>query len=249
MEWREEAIVLGVKRLGETSVIAEIMTRERGRVLGVVRGGRSRSQRAVLQPGNSIDVVWRARLDEHLGALTVEPVTLRAAALMEMPTALHGIQLLAAHMRLLPERDAHPRLYDDLAAFLEAPDDAEVAGLRVLRFEVALLEDLGFGLDLEACALTGLRSGLAFVSPRTGRAVTAVAGEPWKDKLLPLPAILTPDADQDTVEPAGLETGFALTRHFLDRNLWTPRGMDEPGARSAFLAALVRRMAPLETTS
>ncbi|WP_185983072.1 DNA repair protein RecO [Aureimonas mangrovi] len=239
MEWRDRAIILGVRRHGETSAVAELMTRERGRHLGLVRGGRSRRQQPVLQPGNEIEATWRARLDEHLGAMTVEPVALRAALLMESPLALHGVQLVAAHLRLLAEREPHPRLYDALAAILEALD--EVAGLprMILGFEVALLEDMGFGLDLECCALTGAREGLAYVSPRTGRAVTAEAGEPWRDKLLPLPVLMT---EEERMIPAGEEAGqlaqgYALTGHFLARHLWEPRNLPEPAPRRAFLAA------------
>lgn len=239
MEWRAEAIVLGVRRLGETSVIAEIITRDNGRILGLVRGGRSRERRAVLQPGNTIDAVWRARLDEHLGSLVVEPVTLRAAAIMESPAALHGVQLLAAHLRLLPERDPHPRLFDSLVAFLDAATQGVALGERALRFEVALLEDLGFGLDLETCALTGAHEGLAYVSPRTGRAVTAAAGAPWQDKLLALPGVLTrTDVPEDATTSRELLQGFELTAHFLARDLWLPRGLSEPNVRSAFIASL-----------
>ncbi len=158
MEWREEGIVLGVRRQGETSVVAEVMTRSRGRHLGLVRGGRSRRLQPVLQPGNTVDATWRARLDEHLGFMTVEPVTLRAARLMESAVGLYGIQLLAAHLRLLPERDAHPRLFDTLALIVEHLDDPVAAGSLILRFEIALLEELGFGLDLETCAATGGRT-------------------------------------------------------------------------------------------
>lgn len=238
MEWREEAIVLGIRRLGETSVVAEVITRERGRIQGLVRGGRSRERRALLQPGNTIDAVWRARLDEHLGTLLVEPVTLRAAAIMESPAALHGAQLLASHLRLLPERDPHPRLYDGLVEFLDAATRQEALGELALRFEIALLEDLGFGLDLESCALTGAQNGLAYVSPRTGRAVTAAAGEPWQDKLLPLPALLTSTDPSPELLPHDLSQGFALTGHFLARDLWQPRGLEEPNVRGGFIASL-----------
>ena len=244
MEWREEAIVLGLRRLGETSVIAEIVTRERGRIQGLVRGGRSRERRAVLQPGNTIDAVWRARLDEHMGTLLVEPVSLRAAAIMESPAALHGTQLLASHLRLLPERDPHPRLFDGLVAFLDAATRHAALGELALRFEIALLEDLGFGLDLESCALTGVQEGLAYVSPRTGRAVTAAAGEPWQDRLLPLPALLTNADRSAAVLPSDLSQGFALTRHFLARDLWQPRGLEEPNVRGAFIASIGVQRAP-----
>ena len=163
MEWREEGIVLGVRRQGETSAVAEVMTRERGRHLGLVRGGRSRRLQPVLQPGNQVEATWRARLDEHLGFMTVEPVQLRAARLMESAVGLHGIQLLAAHIRLLPERDPHPRLYDAIQTIVAHLEEPLLAGALILRVEVMLLEDLGFGLGLDTCAASGRRDDLVYV--------------------------------------------------------------------------------------
>ncbi|MBO0905734.1 DNA repair protein RecO [Jiella sonneratiae] len=238
MEWREEAIVLGVRRHGETSVIAEVMTRGRGRHLGIVRGGRSRRQQPVLQPGNSVEASWRARLDEHMGTFLIEPVTLRAASLIESAAALNAIQLAAAHLRLLPERDPHPRLYDGLSVIVEHLDAPHKAAALMLRFEIALLEELGFGLDLARCAATGQRHDLVYVSPRTGRAVSREAGAPWHDRLLPLPQFL---AEEGSAEDAGaLAQAFQLTGYFLARNVFTPRGIKEPDARHGLLAALGR---------
>lgn len=242
MEWREAAILLGVRRLGETSVIAEVMTRDRGRHLGVVRGGRSRRQQPVLQPGNEVDATWRARLDEHMGSLTLEPIAMRAARLMEAPVGLHGIQLLAAHLRLLPERDPHPRLYDGLKIIVAELVDPLAAGELVLRFELALLEELGFGLDLATCAATGGRQDLVYVSPKSGRAVSAAAGRPYHDRLLALPAFLgLPGARADE---AALADGFRLTRYFLGRHVWGPRGIEEPPSRERMLAAVGRGLGP-----
>ncbi|MBB3934553.1 DNA repair protein RecO [Aureimonas phyllosphaerae] len=243
MEWREEGIVLGVRRQGETSVVAEVMTRSRGRHLGLVRGGRSRRLQPVLQPGNTVDATWRARLDEHLGFMTVEPVHLRAARLMESAVGLYGIQLLAAHLRLLPERDAHPRLFDTLALIVEHLDDPVAAGSLILRFEIALLEELGFGLDLETCAATGGRDDLVYVSPKSGRAVSRDAGEPWRDRLLPLPAFLKGD-----VSPASADVaeGFRMTGFFLARHVWEPRAIKEPDARVGTLGVIARSRASAE---
>lgn len=236
MEWREAGIVLGLRRHGETSVIAEIMTRSRGRHLGVVRGGRSRRLQPVLQPGNEVEATWRARLDEHLGTFVVEPVELRAARLMESAVALHGIQLLAAHLRLLPERDPHPRLFDGLTLILEHFDDPLRTGELVVRFEAALLEDLGFGLDLASCAATGRIDDLAYVSPKSGRAVSREAGEPWRDKLLALPAFLS-DVSQRP-EPRAVADGLRLTGYFLARHVWSPRALEEPVSRAGLIAAV-----------
>ena len=238
MEWREEGIVLGVRRQGETSAVAEIMTRDRGRHLGLVRGGRSRKLQPVLQPGNQVEATWRARLDEHLGFMTVEPVQLRAAHLMESAIGLHGIQLLAAHIRLLPERDPHPRLYDAIQTIVSHLATPLLAGALILRFEVMLLEDLGFGLDLECCAASGRRDDLVYVSPKAGRAVSREAGEPWKDRLLPLPGFLI--GAHETLSGDSLVDGFRMTRFFLARHVWEPRAIDEPVSRNGTLGAIER---------
>lgn len=238
MEWRERALILGVRRHGETSVVVELMTPSRGRHLGLVRGGRSRRQQPLLQPGNEVEATWRARLDEHLGAFTLEPLVLRAASLMADPLALHGVQLLAAHLRLLAERESHMRLYQDVLGLLAAFEGRSEDGPGLLRFEMTLLEELGFGLDLDSCAVTGASEGLAYVSPKTGRAVTAEAGEPWKDRLLPLPPCLT---QPGIVGLDDLMAGFRLTGHFLSRHFWEPRAMGEPESRRAYLMALSRR--------
>lgn len=169
MQWQDEAIILGVKRHGETSVIAEVMTRLRGRHLGMVRGGRSRSMQPVLQAGNRVDVIWRARLDDHLGEFRIEPLQLRAAQLMETATAVYGVQAMGALLRLLPERDPHPHLYQALDVILDNLHDPVDAGELFVRFELAVLNDLGFGLDLTECAATGLRTDLIYVSPKTGK--------------------------------------------------------------------------------
>ncbi|MCR4267934.1 DNA repair protein RecO [Nitratireductor sp. ZSWI3] len=239
MEWRDEGIILGARRHGETSVILETMTAAHGRHLGLVKGGRSRRMQPLLQPGNRVELVWRARLDEHLGLFQVEPVELNAARILASACAVYGIQLLAAHLRLMPERDPHAGLYESLKIIMSHLDDPAIAGALVVRFELALLDELGFGLDLAQCALTGSRSGLAYVSPKSGRAVTQAAGAPWRDRLLPLPPFLVGDAGAPA-DGEAVEQAFRLTGFFFQRNVYEPRGMDEPDARGGFLAALAR---------
>ena len=236
MQWTDEAIVIGTRRHGETSLIAELMTRSHGRHLGLVRGGRSRRLRPVLQPGNGINATWRARLDEHLGTLSVEPMADRAARLMDSAGAVYGIQAMAALVRLLPEREAHPRLYEHLSVTLDAFEAPVLAAALVARFEVRLLEDLGFGLDLDSCAVTGSNDDLAYVSPKTGRAVTRSAGEPYQQRLLPLPAFLLDHAAVDDPSVSDVSAAFRLTGYFLARHVFDPRGVEMPQARTTFVS-------------
>jgi len=243
MQWSDEGIIIGTRRHGETSLIVELMTPGHGRHLGLVRGGRSRRQQPVLQPGNSVVAIWRARLDEHLGTFTLESTRQRAARLIERPSGLYGILTLAALLRLLPERDPHPRLYEGLEAILDYLDDPLTAADMVVRFELKLLDDLGFGLDLEQCAATGTNDDLAYVSPRTGRAVCRSAGDPYREKLLPLPSFLLLPPSESQPTPAEVAEGFRLTGYFLARHVYEPRGIEPPDARASLAALASRRMA------
>lgn len=238
MQWTDEGLVLGTRSHGEASVILELYTRNHGRHLGLVRGGRSRRLSAALQPGNSVQATWQARLDEHLGTYAVEPTRSRVAALIDHRAGIAGVTLLSALARLLPERDPHPGFYEALLVVADALDDPTLSGPLMVRLELAVLEELGFGLDLSACAATGDVSDLVYVSPKTGRAVSAGAGAPYAERLLPLPAFLvgSGSADQEDVE-----AGFVLTGHFLDRHVFEPRGLPVPEARGSFIAAVTRR--------
>jgi DNA repair protein RecO (recombination protein O) len=240
MQWTDEGIVLGVKRHGETSGILELMTLGHGRHLGLVRGGFSSRLKPVLQPGNSVSATWRARLDEHLGTYTVEPLALRAAGFFASPHAVYGVTHLAALMRLLPERDPHKGLFDALGGILDRLDDASVAAPMVVRFELQLLAELGFGLDLTACAATGAQDELDYVSPKSGRAVSRAAGSPYADRMLRLPAFLR----EPLAEPQGrdLADGFALTGFFLTRHVLEPRELTLADERAHFIAALERAL-------
>ena len=238
MEWIDEGIVLGVKRHGEANGILELMTREHGRHLGLVRGGFGSRMKPILQPGNTLSATWRARLDEHLGNYTVEGVNLRAANFFAASHAIYGVSHLAALMRLLPERDPHVGLYAEFSELLDRLDDAAVAAPMVVRFELLVLSEFGFGLDLTQCASTGARSDLIYVSPKSGRAVSREAGEPYADRMLPLPAFLR---DRAAVPAGGdLADGFALTGFFLERYLLEPRGLTLFDERAHFIASLLR---------
>jgi DNA repair protein RecO (recombination protein O) len=242
MQWTDEGVILGTRRHGETSLIVELMTPAHGRYLGLVKGGRSPRQQAVLQPGNGVRAVWRARLSEHLGNWTLEPVSSRAARLMGSATGLYGLQLLAAHLRLLPERDPHPHLYTALNAILDDLEEPISAGELLVRFEIELLNDLGIGLDLTRCAATGTADNLAFVSPRTGRAVSRDAGAAYAEKLLALPQFLVDRQPHAPPSAADLVAGFSLTGYFLDRHVYEARGITPPPARAG-LAGLIERTA------
>jgi DNA repair protein RecO (recombination protein O) len=238
MEWTDEGIVVGVRRHGEANAIVDVLTMAHGRHLGLVRGGAGARQRPILQPGNTVRVTWRARLDEHLGHYTVEGLRLRAASFLTLPHALYGLTHLCALARLLPERDPHPFLHDALDHLLEGLSETRAA-VDVARFELHLLAELGFGLDLDACAASGVREDLIYVSPKSGRAVSRSAGEPWRDRLLSLPAFLL-QADAPPASADDLSNGFALTGFFLSRHVLEPRGEAHSEARTQFLATVLR---------
>jgi DNA repair protein RecO (recombination protein O) len=236
MQWTDEGIVLGSKRHGEANAILELMTRAHGRHLGLVRGGTSSRLRPVLQPGNRISSTWRARLDEHLGHYVVEGLDARAASFLPVPHALYGVTHLAALCRLLPERDPHPQIHAALEEVLDGLLDPRRAGAGVVRSELLLLAELGFGLDLSACAASGAEDDLVYVSPKSGRAVSRQAGEPWKDRLLLLPAFLR-EAVAGDPSPQDVADGFVLTGFFLARHVLEPRGLSLVDARASFIAA------------
>lgn len=239
MEWSDDGIVMGTRRHGESSAIVEVMTRAHGRHLGLVRGGSATRLRPLLQPGNTLRLVWRARLDEHLGNFTVDAINLRAGMLMTSAHAIYALTHLATLVRLLPERDPHESVYDALDNIFEHLDAPVIAAALIVRFELELLSELGFGLDLGSCAATGVTDDLIYVSPKSGRAVSREAGMAWHDKLLQLPAFL---GGEVVVAPTAseLEHGFALTGHFLARHALEPRGESLADARASFIAAVLR---------
>lgn len=241
MEWTDEGIILGTRRHGESSAIVELMTRSHGRHLGLVRGGAGSRMRPLLQPGNTVSAVWRARLDEHLGYYVLEGTRLRAATMFASSHAVYGVTHLASLVRLLPERDPHEDIYELVESILDDFDDAGGAGIHLVRFELAMLTELGFGLDLSACAATGTMNDLVYVSPKSGAAVSRQAGEPWRDRLLRLPPFLQEGgAGANGGSGQDLEDGFQLTGLFLLRNVLEPRGQGHSDARDGFIAAVTR---------
>lgn len=225
---------------GETSVIAEIFTREHGRTAGLVKGGRSRRIRPMLQIGNVLRVEWRARLDDQLGVYTVELARAYSSEVWDDALALKAMTALTALMHVLPERDPHPKLFAAAITYLERSASPQFA-MEFVRFELQLLDELGFGLELRRCAATGASTGLAYVSPRSGQAVSAEAGEPYRDKLLPLPPFLLRDnGGIPAAEPHEIADGFALTGYFLERHVFEPAGKPMPRAREELAAYYTR---------
>jgi DNA repair protein RecO (recombination protein O) len=238
MDWSDEGIFLSARPLGEANAIVELLTLGHGRHLGLVRGGRSRRIRPLLQPGNLLRVTWRARLSEHLGGFNVELIEAHAARVLDDAKALAAISSLTGLARFLPERDPHPELYAATLHVLRSFDDASVWPALLVRWELHLLQELGFGLDLSECAATGADADLAFVSPRSGRAVSREAGKPHCDKLLKLPAFLLEEGA--SADEADILAGFTLTGHFLERDVLAPHGLVLPQARERLIGLLAR---------
>ena len=240
MEWADDGIILGTRRHGETSLIVEALTPARGRHLGIVKGGRSRRMRGTLQPGNRVRLVWRARLEDHIGTYQVEPLRSRAAAVMGSRLALAGLNAVAALLSFwLPEREAHARLYARTEPLMDLLGQDELWPLAYLRWELALLDEMGFGLDLSRCAVTGGREGLIYVSPKSGRAVSQAGAGDWADRLLPLPRAMLGQGDAPDEEIAqGFETTGFFLRHKLAGDLMHK---PLPEARQRFVDLFTRR--------
>ena len=234
MEWSDEGIVLTLRPHGESSGILEALTRNHGRHLGLVRGGGSTKGRASLQPGNRVKLTWRARLSENLGVYVAELARARASDMFEDRAALAGLNAFAAVAgAVLPEREPHSAAFVAAEVLLEtmaSQSFEDWAPLFVL-WEVGLLNELGFGLDLSRCAATGSADDLVYVSPRTGRAVSRSAGDRYRDRLLQLPAfLLGRQAGGGT--PRDALMGLELTAHFLAQWVLAPHHKTIPEARS-----------------
>lgn len=240
MDWRDQGVLLAVRRHGETAAIIEVFTAGHGRHAGVVRGGASRRFAAFLQPGAQLDVTWRGRLEEHLGSFQAEPVRSRAHLLADR-LALAGLNAVTALLHfVLPEREPHAALYQRSVALLDRIGRDPAWAADYLRWELLLLEEMGYGLDLAACAVTGDSDDLAYVSPRSGRAVSRWAAGAWADRLLPLPPCLR---EEGPAEPGEVAEGLVTTGHFLETRLAHDlRARPLPEARKR-LIDLLRRLA------
>ncbi len=246
MEWTDDAFVLDARRHGESASIVTLLTPGYGRHAGLVYGGSGNGKsRGVFQPGNRLRVSWRGRLAEHLGNYTAELTTAHAATLLDDPLRLAGLQSACAIAEVaLPEREPHPAVFSGFEALLLAMPSQYWATIYV-KLEVGLLQELGFGLDLVSCALTGTHEDLAFVSPRTGRAVSRSAAEPYSGKLLVLPRFLVPGAALEEATQQDIVEGLALTAHFLERHVLAPHNKPLPAARTRF----VDRLSDMNTIS
>ena len=236
MEWTGSGRIISVRAHGETSVIIEVLTADHGRHAGLVKGGRSRSLRPVLQAGNRIRANWRARLHDHLGQFQVEAEDLSVGHLMEDALALSGLNsacAMAAHC--LPEREAHPAVSDAFEVLIQALDNRDIWPALYVRWEAGLLSDLGYGLDLNNCAATGVIEDLIYVSPKSGRAVSAEAGAPYHERMLALPGFLRGENDMSSGDVAA---GLKLTAHFIERRVLWPIDRQLPDARAQMIERL-----------
>jgi len=238
VEWTDEAVILSARPHGESSLILQLLTRDHGRHAGLVRGARKARGRGLYEIGNRVEAHWQARLAEHLGLWRLELIEGCAAALIDDPARLACLAAACAMAEAaLPEREAAPECFAGLARLLQALARADGWAARYVGWELALLAELGFGLDLSRCAATGGTSDLAYVSPKSAQAVSRAAGAPYRDKLLRLPAFLIDPAA--SLAPGDLGDGLALTAFFLDRHVFAPLGKTLPPAR----ARLVDRVA------
>ncbi len=215
IEWRDEGVLLAVRKHGENAVIIDVLTQSHGRHAGVVRGGAGRKQAPVLQPGAQLDLVWKARLEEHLGSFTVEPLRSRAAQVMTDPLALAGLSSTVGLLCFsLPEREIYPKLYTISVNLLDLMCVTDAWPLAYLQWEIQLLEMLGFGLDLSRCAVSGGIDDLTYISPKTGRAVAAHHAGEWKTRLLPLVPCMKGEGNAENNE---ISEGLRTTGHFLEK--------------------------------
>lgn len=230
MEWEDDAFVLAARAHGETGAVVDLLTVRHGRFVAHVAGGASRKMKPVLQAGSRVLARYRARVAEQLGSAQLEAHGPGPAGLFDDPAALSGLAAAAAVAAgALPEREPHPGAFLAFEALAQTFEIPEVWPAVFVRFEAGLLQDLGFGLDLSRCAATGSTDDLAYVSPRTGRAVSRDAGAPYQDRLLPLPPFLL--SSQVGLAPGDVGKGFNITAHFLEQFVFGPLNRPLPPAR------------------
>lgn len=230
MDFTDDGIILSARAHGETAAVAEIFTPHHGKWAGLVYGGQGRTQRPVLQPGNGVKAHWKGRLDESLGFFSFELTHARAGELMQDRLSLAGLTAACAvAAATLPEREAHARVYHTMRILLDHLGDIDVWPALMARWELGLLAELGFGLTLDRCAATGARDELIYMSPKSASAVCAAAGEPYRDKMLPLPAFLR-DASAEATLADALD-GLRTTGHFIETRLLHSTHADMPEAR------------------
>ncbi len=240
MEWRDEGILLTMRRHGESAAIVDAFTAEHGRHAGIVRGGAGRRMAPVLQPGAQLDLTWRARLEDHLGSYQAELIRSRAATAMSSRLALAGLNAVTALLAFcLPEREAHPELYLRSTQILDLLGRDDIWPLAYLRWEVALEEEMGFGLEFEQCAVTDSRLDLIYVSPKSGRAVSRRGAGEWADRMLPLPPVLM---GRGGAENSEIVTALSTTGFFLQNRLAPSLGNHPlPEARGRLIDVLSRQ--------
>ena len=246
MEFTDDGIVLSARAHGETSAVAEILTPHHGRWAGLVYGGQGRAKTPLLQPGNGVRATWKGRLDDSLGFFTLELTQARAASLMQDRLSLAALTAACAVAgATLPERQAHARIYHTLRILFDHLDDIDIWPALMARWELGLLAELGFGLTLDKCAATGARENLIYVSPKSACAVSADAGEPYKDRMLPLPAFLRDPAADATISDA--VAGLGTTGHFIETRILHIANQELPDARRRLLDLLQALVPPADS--
>jgi DNA repair protein RecO (recombination protein O) len=242
MEWRDEGVILSLRKHGEFDAILEVLTRDHGRHAGIVKGGLGRRQRGNIQPGNEVYVTWRGRLETHLGTYSVELIKARAVAFLYHPSKLAALNSCCSLLCIaVAENESHEILLDGLIALLDTLEVTEDNilnwGPLMTRWEIGLLSELGFGLNLKECASTGVTENLIYVSPKSGRAVSQEAGLPYHDKMLSLPEFLMENKTDVTIED--VKAGLGLTEFFMERHMLSPFGKKIPQARRMILDYII----------
>jgi DNA repair protein RecO (recombination protein O) len=239
MQWTDQGVVLATRRHGERALIVDLLTREHGRHAGLLRGGQGPRLRAQWQIGNRLTVTWRARLADHLGSFSGEVADESIASLFDDRARLAALTAASAMAEaVLPEREPHPRAFAGLNALIAALNDDHRWALAYVEWELALLAELGFGLDLARCAATGATEDLVYVSPRSGQAVSAAAGAPYHDRMLRLPGFLLHGRDSALPVLGDVLDGLDLTGFFLERRVLAPHGRKIPAARTRYVDVL-----------